>query len=111
MNLSGTLELKLGLNYRTLVQAGRILLPGSSDRRQMAAGVPQTLFSRFSEHEKNKIHGRFFDATFKMATMVAFLADNIGNYPLLTINSVNFSSRRFLGLERRRELKVALNES
>ncbi len=77
----------------------------------MAAGVPQSLFSWFSEHEKNKIHGRFFDATFKMATTVAFLADNIGNCPLLTINSVNFLNRRFLGLERCRKLKVALNES
>ena len=77
----------------------------------MAAGVPQSLFSWYSEHEKNKIHGRFFDATFKMATTVAFLADNIGNYPLLTINSVNFLNDRFLSLERRRELKFALNES
>ena len=77
----------------------------------MALGVPQSLFSWYSEHEKNKIHGRFFDATFKMATLVAFLADNIGNYSLLTTNSVNFSNRRYLGLERRRELKVALNES
>ena len=62
-------------------------------------------------HEENKIHGRFFDATFKMATMVAFLAANIGNYPFLMINSVNFLNDRFLGLERCRELKVALNES
>ncbi len=77
----------------------------------MATGVPQSLFSWYSEHEKNKIHGRFFDATFKMATTVAFLADNIGNYFLLAINFVNFLNRRFLGLERRRKLKVALNES
>ncbi len=77
----------------------------------MATGVPQTLFSWYSEHEKNKIHGRFFDATFKMATTVAFLADNIRNYLLLAINFVNFLNRHFLGLERCRKLKVALNES
>ncbi len=77
----------------------------------MATGVPQSLFSWYSEHEKNKIYGRFFDATFKMATTVAFLADNIGNYLLLAKNSVNFLNKRFLGLERRRKLKVASNES
>ena len=77
----------------------------------MAAGVPQSLFSWFSEHEKNKIHGRFFDATFKMATLVAFLAVNIGNCSLLMINSGNFLNERFLGMERRKELKVALNKS
>ena len=77
----------------------------------MAAGVPQSLFSWFSEHEKNKIHGRFFDATFKMATTVAFLAANFGNYSFLKTNFVYFLNMRFLGLERRRKLKVALNES
>ncbi len=70
----------MGVLVPTLVQAGRVLLPASSDRHQMTAGVPQRLFSWFSEHEKNKIHGRFFDATFKMATTVAFLADNTGNF-------------------------------
>ncbi len=77
----------------------------------MAAGVPQTLFSWYSEHKKNKIYGRFFDATYKMGTMVAFLAANFGNYSFLLINSVNFLNDRFLSLERRRELKVALNKS
>ena len=87
------------------------ILPASSGSHQMALGVPQSLFSEFSEHEKNKIHGRFFNATFKMASTVAFLADNIGNFPVFAINSVNFSNRRFSGLERCRELKFALNES
>ncbi len=36
-----------------------------------------------------------------MATLVAFLADNIENYPLLSINSNNFLNKRFLGLEHR----------
>ena len=66
----------------------------------MALGVPQSLFFWFSEHEKNKFYGRFFDATFKMATTVAFLADNMGNYLLLMINTGNFLNERFLGLER-----------
>ncbi len=77
----------------------------------MAAGVLQTLFFWFSEHEKNKIHGRFFDATFKMATMVAFLADNIENYSLLMIHSDNFLNERFSGLEHSKVMKLALNES
>ena len=46
-----------------------------------------------------------------MATLVAFLADNIGNCPLLMINSGNFLNERFLGMERRKKLKVALNKS
>ncbi len=46
-----------------------------------------------------------------MATMVAFLADNTGNYPLLMINFEYFLNKRFSGLERHRELKVALNKS
>ncbi len=96
-------------NDPTLVQAGRVLFSASADRHQMAAGVPQSLFSWFSEHEKNKIHGRFFDATFKMATLVAFLAANIGNYPLLMINYVYFLNGRFSSLECCRKLKIALN--
>ncbi len=46
-----------------------------------------------------------------MATMVAFLAANTENYSLLMINFVHFLNKRFLGLEQRRKLKVALNES
>ena len=77
----------------------------------MAKGVPQTLFSWFSEHEKNKFYGRFFDATFKMATLVAFLADNFGNYPLLMINYVNFLNGCFSGLEHHKMMKLVLDES
>ncbi len=77
----------------------------------MATGVPQSLFSWYSEHEKNKIYGRFFDATYKMATMVAFLAANIENYLLLMIPSCNFLNERFSGLEHCKVMKLVLNES
>ncbi len=46
-----------------------------------------------------------------MATLVAFLADIIGNYSLLMVNFVNFLNRRFSGLEHRKIMKLVLSKS